>query len=95
MSVRSESVVGIDVSSLMAMQSTSYMLILSFCTGYINPILDRLGNLHNFTVESQVQFYAPLAFSAVQTEDYYGITPADLSVFVNSAEWTLCKPTFL
>ncbi|KAF5310515.1 hypothetical protein D9619_008010 [Psilocybe cf. subviscida] len=56
---------------------------------YINPILSHLRSLHNFTVESQVQFYAPLAFSTVHKENYYGITPADLSVFVNSAEWTL------
>ncbi|KAF9485053.1 hypothetical protein BDN70DRAFT_796635 [Pholiota conissans] len=56
---------------------------------YINPITQRLSALHNFTVESQVQFHAPLAFLPRQLDDVYGIEPADLTVFVNSAEWTL------
>jgi len=57
---------------------------------HIQPILQRLSMLHNFTIESQVQFHAPLAFAPVQTEHAFGITPEDLTVFVNSAEWTLC-----
>ena len=57
---------------------------------HIQPILQRLSNLHDFTIESQVQFHAPLAFTPVQTEHSFGITPEDLTVFVNSAEWTLC-----
>ena len=57
---------------------------------YIQPILQRLSTLHNFTIESQVQFHAPLAFTPVQTQHSFGITPEDLTVFVNSAEWTLC-----
>lgn len=57
---------------------------------HIQPILQRLSALHDFTIESQVQFHAPLAFKPVQTEHAYGITPEDLTVFVNSAEWTLC-----
>ncbi|KDR80088.1 hypothetical protein GALMADRAFT_136636 [Galerina marginata CBS 339.88] len=57
---------------------------------HISPILRRLAVLHNFTIESQVQFHAPLAFSPLQLEDrQYGIAPADLTVFINSAEWTL------
>ncbi|KAF8814792.1 hypothetical protein BYT27DRAFT_7081680 [Phlegmacium glaucopus] len=56
---------------------------------HIQPILRRLSTLHNFTIESQVQFHAPLAFTPVQTEQAFGITPEDLTVFVNSAEWTL------
>ncbi|KAF8960324.1 phosphatidylinositol-glycan biosynthesis class S protein-domain-containing protein [Flammula alnicola] len=56
---------------------------------YINPIIHSLNALHNFTVESQVQFHAPLAFSPRQLDRFYGITPADLTVFINSAEWTL------
>ena len=57
---------------------------------HIQPILQRLSTLHDFTIESQVQFHAPLAFTPVQTEHAFGITPEDLTVFVNSAEWTLC-----
>ncbi len=57
---------------------------------YISPILKYLGHLHNFTIESQVQFHAPLAFSPHQLEDVHAVSPDDLSVFVNSAEWTLC-----
>ncbi|KAF8889674.1 phosphatidylinositol-glycan biosynthesis class S protein-domain-containing protein [Infundibulicybe gibba] len=45
---------------------------------HISPILNQLVLLHNFTIESQVQYHAPLAFK-----------PQDLTVFVNSAEWTL------
>lgn len=59
---------------------------------HIQPILQRLSTLHNFTIESQVQFHAPLAFMPIQTEHVFGITPEDLTVFVNSAEWTLCEP---
>ena len=51
--------------------------------------------LHNFTVESQVQFHAPLAFkpTPISTNDVdsYGLTPEDLTVFINSAQWTLCE----
>ena len=64
-------------------------------TEYINPITQRLSALHNFTVESQVQFHAPLAFLPRHVDDVYGIEPADLTVFVNSAEWTLCAYSFL
>jgi hypothetical protein len=58
---------------------------------HIQPILQRLSTLHDFTIESQVQFHAPLAFTPVQTKHAFGITPEDLTVFVNSAEWTLCE----
>ena len=70
--------------------STVVLQILMKILGHIQPILQRLSILHDFTIESQVQFHAPLAFTPVQTEDAFGITPEDLTVFVNSAEWTLC-----
>jgi GPI-anchor transamidase subunit S len=58
------------------------------------PNLLKLSILHNFTIESQVQFHAPLAFkpTPISTDDgdAYGLTPEDLTVFINSAEWTLC-----
>ena len=57
---------------------------------HIQPVMDALSKLHNFTVESQVQFHAPLAFKPVPLEDgAAGVTEEDLTVFVNSAEWTL------
>ena len=53
-------------------------------------MLQRLSLLHNFTIESQVQYYAPLAFEPNKLEDEgWGLTQEQLSVFVNSAEWTL------
>jgi len=60
---------------------------------YLRHMLDRLSTLHNFTIESQVQLHAPLAFNptALEVNDtrIYGLTQEDLTVFVNSAEWTL------
>ena len=74
--------------------------------------MNDLANLYNFTIESQVQFHAPLAFEPVplrresdseatdaqvaaneeQVEaKEAGLTPEQLTVFVNSAEWSLCK----
>jgi hypothetical protein len=62
---------------------------------HLSPDLLRLSLLHNFTIESQVQFHAPLAFKptliSVDDVDAYGLTPEDLTVFVNSAQWTLCE----
>ncbi|KAH7886940.1 phosphatidylinositol-glycan biosynthesis class S protein-domain-containing protein [Phlebopus sp. FC_14] len=59
----------------------------------LSPILSRLTALHNFTVESQVQFHAPLAFEpsqlVVANQTLRGLTAEDLTIFVNSAEWTL------
>ncbi|KAJ7512620.1 phosphatidylinositol-glycan biosynthesis class S protein-domain-containing protein [Mycena galericulata] len=56
---------------------------------HLSPILNSLSVLHNFTIESQVQFHAPLAFSPLSLPEGYGLTPEDLTVFVNSAEWSL------
>ncbi|KIM70752.1 hypothetical protein SCLCIDRAFT_1206925 [Scleroderma citrinum Foug A] len=60
---------------------------------HVSPILSRLSMLHDFVIESQIQFHAPLAFEPVriisENGTLYGVTPADLTVFVNSAEWTL------
>ncbi|KAG9104487.1 GPI transamidase component [Ceratobasidium sp. 370] len=57
---------------------------------YLKPTLDELGALHNFTVESQVQFYAPLTAEATPVQDGYALNQEQLKIFVNSAEWTLC-----
>lgn len=62
---------------------------------HITPVLDRLSVLHNFTLESQVQFHAPLAFNTHLYESNgfleHGLSQEDLTVFINSAEWTLCE----
>lgn len=62
---------------------------------YLRGTLDRLSILHNFTIESQVQYHAPLAFQPkriqVADRDAHGLTMEDLTVFVNSAEWTLAS----
>jgi len=61
---------------------------------YLIPTLQSLQLLHNFTIESQVQFHAPLAFDppriAHPNDSGHGLTHEDLTVFVNSAEWSLC-----
>ena len=62
-------------------------------TGWITPILKETEKLHNFTVESQIRFYAPLAFEPLVVSNgdsvIHGLTQENLKVFVNSAEWTL------
>lgn len=73
-------------------ESTSYSNHLS---GYLTPTLEKLSILHNFTIESQVQYHAPLAFNPQEIrageQTAHGLTQEHLTVFVNSAEWTLCK----
>ncbi|KAL1726246.1 phosphatidylinositol-glycan biosynthesis class S protein-domain-containing protein [Schizophyllum commune] len=57
---------------------------------HLTPTLNDLANLYNFTIESQVQFHAPLAFEPVPLRPKEaGLTPEQLTVFVNSAEWSL------
>ncbi|KAF8552084.1 hypothetical protein OG21DRAFT_1511940 [Imleria badia] len=60
---------------------------------HLFPILSQLNILHNATVESQVQYHAPLAFEPTEFADgntsFHGVTPEDLTVFINSAEWSL------
>ena len=68
-------------------------------SGYLVPTLRSLQLLHNFTIESQVQFHAPLAFDPTHithsNNSAHGLTHEDLTVFVNSAEWSLCKHRIL
>ncbi|WAO93564.1 Hypothetical protein NCS54_01111500 [Fusarium falciforme] len=50
---------------------------------YMKPMLDILGPIHNFTIDTQVQLYAtPGAQSQVLSKD-------DLASFINAAEWPL------
>ncbi|KAG8903955.1 GPI transamidase component [Tulasnella sp. 403] len=68
---------------------------------YLGTTLRELNTLHNFTIESQVQFHAPLAFDPTPfrlpetsddtTPDAYVLEDDQLKVFVNSAEWTLAS----
>jgi phosphatidylinositol glycan class S len=50
---------------------------------YMKPMLDVLGPIHNFTIDTQVQLYAtPGAQSQVLSKE-------DLASFINAAEWPL------
>ncbi|ROT36302.1 hypothetical protein SODALDRAFT_315054 [Sodiomyces alkalinus F11] len=50
---------------------------------YMQPLLDVLGPVHNFTMDTQIQLYAtPGAQSDVLSKD-------DLASFINAAEWPL------
>ncbi|KAG8831599.1 GPI transamidase component [Serendipita sp. 399] len=59
----------------------------------IKSTLDLLSPLHNFTIETQVQYYAPLAFEPPKKDrgfgSYYALGKDELKIFVNSAEWSL------
>lgn len=66
--------------------------------GYLGASLQKLGLLHNFTIESQVQYHAPLAFEPLTSNVDSGGKESHLNqdllkVFVNSAEWTLGEPS--
>ncbi|KAL1889260.1 GPI transamidase component [Sporothrix stenoceras] len=50
---------------------------------YMQPILDVLGPIHNFTIDTQVQLYAA---PGVQSQV---LSKQDLSSFINAAEWPL------
>jgi phosphatidylinositol glycan class S len=58
---------------------------------YLDPLIQTLGVVANLTVDSQVQFYAGLAFEPEKLHDQNEfIVPMDkLPGFVNSAEWNL------
>ncbi|KAH9962892.1 phosphatidylinositol-glycan biosynthesis class S protein-domain-containing protein [Russula dissimulans] len=62
---------------------------------WIAPVLKQMSELHNFTIESQIRFYAPLAFEPLVLSNgqdvLHGLTQENLKVFVNSAEWTLAS----
>jgi len=62
---------------------------------WIAPVIKQTSKLHNFTVESQIRFYAPLAFEPRVLSNgeniIHGLSQENLKVFVNSAEWTLAS----
>ncbi|OAX39231.1 hypothetical protein K503DRAFT_792056 [Rhizopogon vinicolor AM-OR11-026] len=60
---------------------------------FVFPLLSKLSVLHNFKAESQVQYHAPPAFEpkniSLGDTEVSRLTQEDLTVFINSAEWTL------
>lgn len=74
-----------------------YLIMLTYKDlGHLYPILTQLNRSHNFTIESQVQLHAPLAFDPPSDispagEACYLLGEDELKIFINSAEWTLCK----
>ncbi|KAG6820272.1 hypothetical protein H0H93_003103 [Arthromyces matolae] len=53
--------------------------VLNAISHHIQPKLSQLKELHNFTIESQVQLHAPLAFSPRLAKSGFGIDPEDLT----------------
>ncbi|KPV75322.1 uncharacterized protein RHOBADRAFT_14433, partial [Rhodotorula graminis WP1] len=58
---------------------------------HIRPLLSSLAPLHNFTVETQVQYFAPLAVPVHREQGREGahVEEHDLRAFVNNAAWNL------
>jgi phosphatidylinositol glycan class S len=61
---------------------------------YLSPLLESLSSISNFTVDSQVQIYATFSPSIPGPEydeqkSAWTLRKADLSGFVNAAEWPL------
>ncbi|CAO3663120.1 unnamed protein product [Rhizopus microsporus] len=64
--------------------------------GYLNPFLQQISELSNFSINSQIQNYAPLSLKPKYKErigkpSYYYFEPQHLPHFVNSAEWNLAS----
>lgn len=66
-------------------------MILTCSLDYIYPLLGSLEDLHEYDVESQIQYYAPLNVQMEFKEDGAIIAEDQLKAFVNSAEWNLGK----
>lgn len=63
---------------------------------YLAPFLKQVAVVSNFTIDSQIQNYAPLSLKPKfkQREgkpNYYYFEPRHLPHFVNSAEWNLAS----
>ena len=57
--------------------------------GHLRPLLTSLAPLHNFTIETQIQYFAPLSIDLHQSDDGAMIEEGDLRAFVNSADWNM------
>ncbi|GAA5829118.1 hypothetical protein JCM5353_005291 [Sporobolomyces roseus] len=71
--------------------------IQSLLSQHFKPILSSLSPLHNFTIESQIQYFAPLSINLVEPESGNGrnVKEDDVRAFVNNAEWNLASGTTL
>ncbi|KAI8981885.1 phosphatidylinositol-glycan biosynthesis class S protein [Mycotypha africana] len=63
---------------------------------YLQPFLNEISVVSNFTINSQIQNYAPLTLKPNYREitgkpNYYYFQPQHLPHFVNSAEWNLAS----
>ena len=58
-------------------------------TEYISPLLTELSPLHNFTIETGIQYYAPLSIELQVTEEGSFVESDVLREFVNSAGWNV------
>ncbi|KAI8075117.1 phosphatidylinositol-glycan biosynthesis class S protein [Gongronella butleri] len=63
---------------------------------YMSPLLHELKDLSNFTVDSQIQNYAPLSQKPhykerVNRPNYHYFDPEQLPHFINSADWNLAS----
>lgn len=61
---------------------------------YLEPLLDSISGISNFTVDTQVQLYASFSSSVQQPEfdaslGAWTLGEEDLSGFINAAEWPL------
>ncbi|GAA5928303.1 GPI-anchor transamidase GPI17 [Sporobolomyces koalae] len=59
------------------------------------PLLNALEPLHNFTLESQIQYFAPLAVNLEHLADRTLVEHDDVRAFVNTAQWNLAAGTTL
>ncbi|KAF3909652.1 hypothetical protein AA313_de0207540 [Arthrobotrys entomopaga] len=62
---------------------------------YLTPLLSALSPISNFTISTQVQYYASISSSVTPTYDdqlkSWVLKKEDLSSFINSAEWPLAS----
>lgn len=72
-------------------EDSSVLTIYLAVPGSVVPLLASLAPIHEFTVETQVQYFAPLAVELHRKDGEEGtyVDEADLRAFVNNAEWNL------
>jgi hypothetical protein len=56
---------------------------------HILPLLRNFQGIHNFSIETQTQYYAPLAIDVRKTPNGGVVHEDQLKAFINSAEWNL------
>lgn len=64
-------------------------LIVDCFIAHIRPLLTSLAPLHTFTIETRVQYFAPLSVSVEKNGNASIIKEDDLRAFVNPAEWNM------